>query len=111
MENNKKTSAQRAQDKFKRVGTKLNEQELGKFNEILEREGVNQSQYIKGLIMGNMTYYEDLIELQRKKDILLLKQKDKIEKLENDILILRQQEKIEKLENQGRWEKLKNLFK
>lgn len=81
MEKEQKTALQRAQDKFTRVGTKLNERDMAKFNEILEREGVNQSQYIKGLIFEDRTHSEGLEELQ--KEIVILKNENTDLKSEN----------------------------
>ena len=116
IEENVKTSQQRAQEKFKRVGTKLNELEQSKFNEILEREGLNQSQYIKQLIFGD----KGTNDLMKKKDDLIWKQKERlghqeklideknarIEELKNTVFDLSEQKhnlkkEIEKLENAG----------
>lgn len=48
--NNKKEQLQRAQSKFTRVGTKLNEDDFAEFSYRLEYLDMNQSQYIKKLI-------------------------------------------------------------
>jgi len=54
-ESKKSTSAQRrAEQRFKLVGTKLNQQEQIEFKEFLEKKGLNASQYIKSLILRDM---------------------------------------------------------
>ena len=50
----KLTPKQKAESKFKRVGTKLNEFDLVKFEDRLSELGLNQSQYIKLLIDEDM---------------------------------------------------------
>lgn len=51
----KKESAQRkAEAKFTRVGTKLNEESMKVFNEKLNELDLNQSQYIKKLIENDL---------------------------------------------------------
>ena len=51
----KTTEAQkRANAKFTRVGTKLNEAQMAIFNARLEQLNVNQSQYIRNLIKNDL---------------------------------------------------------
>lgn len=50
VKNKKKEQLQRAQSKFTRVGTKLNEDDFEEFRHRLEYLDMNQSQYIKKLI-------------------------------------------------------------
>lgn len=44
------TAQRKAENKFIRVGTKLNEEDMITFNEQLQNKNINQSQYIKTLI-------------------------------------------------------------
>jgi len=46
----RKEQLKKAQSKFKKVGTKLNEEEQALFNKRLEELNLNTSQYIKMLI-------------------------------------------------------------
>ena len=52
----KKEQLQKAQDKFVRIGTKLNVPDLEKFDERLIELSLNQSQYIKKLIEIDRDY-------------------------------------------------------
>ena len=59
-----KSAKQRAESKFTKIGTKLNESELEIFQAKLEAVGKNQSQYIKQLISFDLVANEELIKRQ-----------------------------------------------
>lgn len=54
-----KSAKAKAEAKFKRVGTKLNEAEYSKFEATLQELGLNQSQYIKKLLEQGLTSQEE----------------------------------------------------
>ena len=57
VKNKKKEQLQRAQSKFTRVGTKLNEDDFEEFRHRLEYLDMNQSKYIKKLIEYDQENY------------------------------------------------------
>lgn len=111
------TAQQRAQAKFKKVGTQLNESEQERFKAILEAKNTNASAYIKKLIFsGNESVLEDALTEQvatlknentelknqlHKKDETIQSQKDKIAQLEAD---------ISSIEDYGFWQLVKLRF-
>ena len=77
------TSQEKAQSKFTRVGTKLNERGMQQFTAKMESLGLNQSQYIKSLIDQDLENdFQSVIEFedQEKKEL-----KDRIKDLEDEI--------------------------
>ena len=62
------TTQQKAQDKFTRVGTKLNEKDMLVFNQKIKSEGLNQSQYIKKLLNADLD-----VDLLKKENLSLRK--------------------------------------
>jgi hypothetical protein len=58
-----KTAKQRAEEKFKMVGTKLNQKDLKRFEQILEDNNTNASKYIRELIFDTSKGQEsDIVE-------------------------------------------------
>lgn len=88
-----KTAKQKAEAKFKMVGTKLNEQELTELNIELERLGLNQSQYFKKLIKGEIEIDNDK---KIKQEELLKGYSVRVDTLENEIVERRKE--IDELE-------------
>jgi len=82
-----KSAKQKAEAKFVRIGTKLNEAEMKKFNSELERLGLNQSQYIKKLLNGELTPNEEKEEIIESED-LLKGFSVRVDNLENEIIEL-----------------------
>jgi len=74
LEEKEKTPKQKAEEKFKRVGTKLNQEDLKKFEIKLKEKDMNQSSYIKYLI-------NDV-----EKELMILKHENRALKVEIDEL-------------------------
>lgn len=79
-----KTAKQKAEAKFTRIGTKLNEDDMQKFNTKLQDLGLNQSQYFKKLIEDDNNI-EDLKQTIKdlKEELSFLKNRTFLQKLKN----------------------------
>ena len=114
-----KTPKQKAEAKFKMVGTKLNPTELEAFTEKIEALGLNTSQYFKKAVAFDFISAAEQLEKQKTAIDELERQKNELENLNHEqdekIKALNNElkeknEAISKEKNKGFIEKLLNLF-
>jgi|GEM_PF-3976880 len=121
-----KSAKQKAEAKFKMVGTKLNPKELEEFEAKLERLDINPSQYFKKASKFDFEENKELIERQekaiqeyidklnlfeedlKKKKTKMNEQDTKIKTLEDTISSLNTQ--LDKELNKTLWQRIRALF-